>query len=138
MHASRYVLTTCALAAALTVAATSSAQPEPQAGDRPLRVMSYNIKHGQTNEACTTPPRVPGEPPPVDCGLDLQASIDVIKSFDPDIIGMQEIDRFWARSDYLDEPAVLSAALGLPQRATHPISITRPTPIHRCRTSTAR
>jgi endonuclease/exonuclease/phosphatase family metal-dependent hydrolase len=113
MHVSRAVLTTCAMAAALAVTSPLSAQPEPQAGDRPLRVMSYNIKHGQTNEACTTPPRVPGEPPPVDCGLDLQASIDVIKSFDPDIIGMQEIDRFWARSAYLDEPAVLSQALGL-------------------------
>ena len=87
--------------------------PEPQATPRPLRVMSYNIKHGQTNAACTQPPRIPGQPPFPDCNLDLQASIDVIRSHNPDIIGLQEIDRFWARSAYQDEPAVIAAALGM-------------------------
>lgn len=114
------VTTTSATALCLAVSSTAMAQGAPQAGPRDLRVMSYNIKHGQTNEACTTPPRVPGEPPPADCGLDLQASIEVIRSFDPDIVGMQEIDRFWARSDYLDEPAVLSEALGLPHTCYAP------------------
>jgi endonuclease/exonuclease/phosphatase family metal-dependent hydrolase len=86
---------------------------EPQANPRPLRIMTYNIKHGQTNVACTQPPRIPGQPPFPDCNLDLNASIKVIRAHNPDIIGMQEIDRFWARSSYLDEPAVLSEALGL-------------------------
>jgi len=66
-----------------------------------------------TNASCTQPPRIPGQPPFPDCQLDLQASIDVIRAQDPDIIGMQEIDRFWARSAYLDEPAVLAAGLGM-------------------------
>jgi hypothetical protein len=35
----------------------------PQAGPRPLRSMSYNIKHGQTNASCSQPPRIPGQPP---------------------------------------------------------------------------
>ena len=113
MQDSRQLILTCAVGVLLASPSVAFSQPQPQAPDRPLRVMSYNIKHGQTNEPCTTPPRVPGQPPPVDCGLDLQASIDVIRSFDPDIVGMQEIDRFWARSAYLDEPAVLSQALGL-------------------------
>lgn len=83
-------------------------EPEPQAKPRDLRVMSYNIKHGQTNTSCTQPPR-----PSPDCNLDLNASIEVIRAHNPDIVGVQEVDRFWARSAYLDEPAVLSRELGL-------------------------
>ena len=64
--------------------------------------------------------------------LDLQASIDVIRSVDPDIIGMQEIDRFWARSAYLDEPAALGEALGLPHtyapNLDHPADTHSPVP----------
>src|SRR5262245_55954092 len=100
---------TCTVAALLFVSGATAAFAQPQAPDRPLRVMSYNIKHGQTNLACTQAPR-----PSPDCGLDLQASIEVIRRFNPDIVGMQEIDRFWSRSDHLDEPAVISQALGLP------------------------
>nr|MBA2356049.1 endonuclease/exonuclease/phosphatase family protein [Acidobacteriota bacterium] len=110
----KQTLTQLMCAAALAVAAPLSAQPEPQAPDRALRVMTYNIKHGQTNDAtCAQPPRIPGQPPFPDCQLDLQASIEVIRTYDPDVIGLQEIDRFWARSDGLDEPAVLAAGLGL-------------------------
>jgi len=86
---------------------------EPQAKPRPLRIMSYNIKHGQTNAVCTQPPRIPGQPPFPDCNLDIQASIEVMRSHNPDIVGVQEVDRFWARSAYLDEPAVLAAGLGM-------------------------
>jgi len=133
MPRTRYCLVTCSVAVLIAGATTALAQSEPQAKDRPLRVMSYNIKHGQTNDPCVTPPREPGQPPPTDCGLDLQASIDVIRSFDPDIVGMQEIDRFWARSAYLDEPAVLSEALGLPHvcyapNLDHPADTHSPVP----------
>ena len=79
-----------------------------------LRVMTYNVKHGQTNAACTQPAATPDQPPASDCNLDLQASIAVIREHKPDIVGLQEIDRFWARSGYRDEPAVLSAALEMP------------------------
>ena len=91
----------------------AAAQSLPQAQARELRVMSYNIKHGMTNASCPQPPRIPGQPPFPDCQLDLQASIDVIRSHNPDIVGMQEIDRFWARSAYLDEPAEIAAGLGM-------------------------
>ena len=87
--------------------------PEPQAGPRPLRIMSYNIKHGQTNAPCTQPPRIPGQPPFPDCNLDLEASIAVMRAHNPDIVGVQEVDRFWARSADQDEPAVLAAGLGM-------------------------
>ena len=79
-----------------------------------LRVMTYNIKHGQTNADCTQSPTTAGQPPAPDCNLDLQAAIGVIREHKPDIVGLQEIDRFWARSGYQDEPAVLSAALEMP------------------------
>jgi endonuclease/exonuclease/phosphatase family metal-dependent hydrolase len=86
---------------------------EPQAKPRPLRVMTYNIKHGQTNATCTQPPRIPGQPPFPDCNLDLSASIEVMRAHEADVIGVQEVDRFWARSAYVDEPAEMAAALGM-------------------------
>jgi len=105
-------LTVAFVLAALGVAAAAQAQ-EPQAKPRELRVMSYNIKHGQTNTPCTQPPRIPGQDPFPDCNLNLQASIDVIRAQDPDIVGMEEIDRFWARSGYVDEPARSRPGLGM-------------------------
>ena len=97
--------------------AAALAQEEPQSKPRELRVMTYNIKHGMSNAACAQPapaPVPPGEPriPYPDCGLDLEGAAAVVRAYDPDIIGLQEIDRFWARSAYLDEPAALAAALG--------------------------
>ena len=62
--------------------------------------MTYNIKHGQTNASCIQPAPIPGQPPFPDCNLDLQASIEVIRAHNPDIVGVQEVDRFWARSAY--------------------------------------
>lgn len=111
MQDSRQLVLTCAVALSTLTSATALAQP--QAPDRPVRVMSYNIKHGQTNADCTTPPATPGQPPNTDCNLDIDASIEVIRAYDPDIVAVQEVDRFWARSAYLDEPAVLSAGTGL-------------------------
>lgn len=93
--------------------ASAAEQREPQAKPRELRVMSYNIKHGQTNTPCQQPPRIPGQPPFPDCNLDLQASIEVIRAHHPDIVGIQEVDRFWARSAYVDEPAAIGEALGM-------------------------
>jgi endonuclease/exonuclease/phosphatase family metal-dependent hydrolase len=87
---------------------------QTQARPVTLTVMTYNIKHGQTNAACTQPTSPAGQPPAPDCNLDLQASIAVIRSHKPDIVGMQEVDRFWARSGYQDEPAVLAAGVGMP------------------------
>jgi endonuclease/exonuclease/phosphatase family metal-dependent hydrolase len=95
------------------VADPDLAQTEPQAKPRPLRVMTYNIKHGQTNAVCTQPPGIPGQPPFPDCNLDLTATIDVMREHGADIIGVQEVDRFWARSSYQDEPAELAAGVGM-------------------------
>lgn len=106
-------LGTLALLALLAPMDPAAQVAEPRAGPRPLRIMSYNIKHGQTNASCTQPPSIPGQPPFPDCNLDLQASIAVMRAHSPDIVGVQEVDRFWARSAYQDEPAELAAGLGL-------------------------
>ena len=113
MPRTRHDLLNCTEALLLLGGATAQAQPEPRAKDRPLRVMTYNIKHGQTNATCTQPPRPPGQLPFPDCNLDLSASIEVMRAHEPDIIGVQEVDRFWARSGGVDEPAEMAAALGL-------------------------
>ena len=103
-----------ALTRLVSVSATQAV--ETKAGTRALRVMTYNIKHGQTNAACTQPAPTPGQPPAPDCNLDLQASAAVIRAHQPDIVGVQEVDRFWARSGNEDEPAALASALGMPHR----------------------
>jgi endonuclease/exonuclease/phosphatase family metal-dependent hydrolase len=100
---------------------------QPRAGD--LRVMTYNIKHGQTNAPCTQPAAAPGQPPSPDCNLDLEAAIAVIREHHPDVIGLQEIDRFWARSGYQDEPAVLAAALGMEHRC-YAANLDHPADVH--------
>jgi endonuclease/exonuclease/phosphatase family metal-dependent hydrolase len=113
-HSSILIVVLGVAAVFRTAAAADSPQDQlPQAKERGLRVMTYNIKHGQTNASCVQPPSIPGQPPLPDCNLDLQASIEVIRAHNPDIVGVQEVDRFWGRSAFQDEPAVMSQALGL-------------------------
>jgi endonuclease/exonuclease/phosphatase family metal-dependent hydrolase len=38
---------------------------------------------------------------------------DVIRSEKPDVVGLQEVDRFWARSGTVDQPAYLAKKLGM-------------------------
>lgn len=89
--------------------------------------MTCNIKHGRTNAACTQPTAMPGQPPAPDCNLDLQAAVAVIREHDPDIIGLQEIDRVWARSGYQDEPPCWPRRSGWSIAATRRTWNIRPT-----------
>jgi len=89
-------------------------RPEADRGRRALRVMTYNIRHGQTNAPCEEPARAPGALPAPDCGLDLSRVVDVVGAHAPDIVGLQEVDRFWARSAMQDQPALLAEALQMP------------------------
>ncbi len=61
-----------------------------------LKIGSYNIKHG------------------ADAGLDLTKIGDVIKAQNLDIVGMQEIDYKTKRANYIDQPAKLAEAAGMP------------------------
>jgi endonuclease/exonuclease/phosphatase family metal-dependent hydrolase len=120
---------TNALGLGLLALALGQTPPAAPANPGDLRVMTYNIKHGQTNAACTQPAAAPGQPPEFDCNLDLQAAIAVIREHNPDLIGLQEIDRFWARSGYADQPAVLSAALGMEHRC-YAANLDHPADVH--------
>lgn len=86
---------------------------ESQEGDDSLRVMTYNIKHGQTNDACEDPPATPDVVPNQECALDLERSVEAIRTQDPDVVAIQEVDRFWARSGEVDQPAQLAVMLGM-------------------------
>jgi endonuclease/exonuclease/phosphatase family metal-dependent hydrolase len=72
-----------------------------------LRILSYNIHHGAGNETCATPPANG------DCGLDLRRIGDIIRDSGADIVGLQEVDRFWKRSGLADQPKELADMLGM-------------------------
>lgn len=95
------------LVAAAGLAAPAAAQPN--APDRPLRVAAFNIHHGSGNDVCTPP--APSTPPGPECALNLERIADVVRAIDPDVIGFQEVDRFWARSGNVDQAEALSRAL---------------------------
>lgn len=74
-------------------------------GQRPqrVRVMTYNIRHGEGN----TGPRGAGN------RVDLGRVAAVIRTREPDIVALQEVDRCWRRSGFQDQPARLAEMLGM-------------------------
>ncbi|MPY89445.1 MAG: metal-dependent hydrolase [Luteitalea sp.] len=76
-----------------------------------VQFVTYNIHHGTGNDDCEPPP--PQTPPLPDCGYNLARIAETIDSFDADVVGLQEVDRFWARSALDDQPALLGAALNM-------------------------
>jgi endonuclease/exonuclease/phosphatase family metal-dependent hydrolase len=62
-----------------------------------IRVLSYNIKHGAG----------------VDGKVDLPRTARVIKSVNPDIVALQEVDSGTKRTDRVDQPAVLGKLTGM-------------------------
>lgn len=66
-------------------------------GPRQLRVLSYNIHHGEG----------------VDGKLDLPRIAEVIKSVQPDLVALQEVDRGTQRTNRVDQPAELARLTGL-------------------------
>ena len=70
-----------------------------------MRVMTYNIRHGLGNESLNGGGIV-----------DLERIASVIRSQNPDIVAIQEVDRFWARSNLSDQPADLARILGMDAR----------------------
>ncbi len=82
--------------------------------------MTYNIKHGQGNATCTQAPTPPGTPSAPDCNLNLEGSIAVLKRYAPDIVALQEVDRFWSRSAGADQPVTIANALKMPHHCFAP------------------
>jgi endonuclease/exonuclease/phosphatase family metal-dependent hydrolase len=64
--------------------------------------MTYNIRHGRGNDE--------------DAGPDLERTARVIRAAAPDVLALQEVDRLWARSGGVDQPAALAAMLGMDVR----------------------
>ncbi|MFT7667503.1 MAG: endonuclease/exonuclease/phosphatase family metal-dependent hydrolase [Planctomycetota bacterium] len=62
-----------------------------------LRVLAYNIKHGEG----------------MDGKLDLERVAELIRRFDPDIVTLQEVDRECARTNGVDQAAWLGEACGM-------------------------
>jgi endonuclease/exonuclease/phosphatase family metal-dependent hydrolase len=103
---------TIALGLLLVPGVTSNAQDSLASGDRhsgghgrPLRAAAYNIHHGAGNDTCTPPPVT--TPPAAECALNLERIADIVRDLDLDVIAFQEVDRFWARSGYVDQAARL-------------------------------
>lgn len=63
-----------------------------------LRVMTYNIHHGAD----------------ADGRVDLARVAETIRTYDPDVAFLSEVDQHWRRSGLVDQPAVLAAATGMP------------------------
>lgn len=103
----------CLAAAAAGCGRAAPAAPLSASAGQPLRVMSYNIHHGAGNDDCDAPPAAPGAHPNADCGLSLERIAAVIRAENVDIAGLQEVDRFWARSGGVDQAAALGALLGM-------------------------
>lgn len=104
------------LAVLLLVAAGLGRQDTstPVQGDASgLRVVTYNIRHGQGNDDCDDEEAAEGTPPAAQCAVDLERTVDVISSLEPDILAIQEVDRFWARSGGVDQPTELVESLGM-------------------------
>ncbi len=68
-----------------------------QAEPTPLRVLSYNIHHGEG----------------VDGKLDLPRIAKVIRSVDPDLVALQEVDQNVERSGGVDQPSELARLTGM-------------------------
>lgn len=88
------------LAAALAVVAVMAAanQGEAQGSERrDVTVMSYNIHHGVG----------------ADGRLDLDRIAGVVRSEKAEVVGLQEVDRFWRRSGFVDQIDYLAEELDM-------------------------
>ena len=84
-----------AVGAGLGLAGPAAAEETVSTAHRTLRVATFNIHHGADPDDL----------------YDLERIATVIDSLDVDIIGLQEVDRFWPRSEFADQPQWLSRRL---------------------------
>jgi len=90
----------------LSLSSLADAQP---AAPATLRVVTYNIHHAAGNDPCS-----PGTDPTgvgADCGLDPRRIADILLAHRPDVVALQEVDRYWKRSGGVDQPAELARLL---------------------------
>jgi endonuclease/exonuclease/phosphatase family metal-dependent hydrolase len=95
----------------------SAARTAEAAGHEPqaLRVMTYNINHG-AGTPCTPDVTLPPIVRPLlpDCSVvKLQLAAQAIREAAPDVVALQEVDRLWTRSGFVDQGLVLATELGM-------------------------
>lgn len=94
----RAVVALAAAVLAVIAVVAAAAQGEAQGSDRrDVRVMSYNIHHGEG----------------ADGRLDLDRIAGVIRAEKAEVVGLQEVDRFWRRSDFVDQVDYLAEELDM-------------------------
>ena len=84
-------------AALLAVLMVSSAGEAQGKGVRDVTAMSYNIHHGVG----------------ADGRLNLDRIAGVVRAEKAEVVGLQEVDRFWRRSDFVDQVEYLARELGM-------------------------
>jgi endonuclease/exonuclease/phosphatase family metal-dependent hydrolase/dienelactone hydrolase len=91
MHPFSTFIVSFAIACLVSDSQTNGQEPG-NTNSRQLRVLTYNIHHGQG----------------VDGKLDLQRIAKVIRSASPDMVALQEVDQNVGRSESIDQPALLA------------------------------
>jgi endonuclease/exonuclease/phosphatase family metal-dependent hydrolase len=104
MRLPRLLVSLLALAATTVALATparaagSDDPAQPQAPDRPLRIMTFNIHHAAGTDDV----------------LDLSRVARVVRDGQLDVVGLQEVDRHYgARSNFVDQAAWLARELNM-------------------------
>jgi endonuclease/exonuclease/phosphatase family metal-dependent hydrolase len=82
---------------------TGCASLREEKGSTRLKVMTYNIRIGASGREWHSDP----------ARINLEPIAKVITSFSPDIVGLQEVDRFRKRTGLMNQPALLSQRLGM-------------------------
>lgn len=85
------------LTALLAAAACATPAPVITARETPLRIASYNIRHGRGSDDM----------------LDLARTANVLRTLTPDIVGLQEVDDRVERSGRVNEAEWLGRSLGM-------------------------
>jgi endonuclease/exonuclease/phosphatase family metal-dependent hydrolase len=83
--------------AAMTIGGSAMSQAVSTTRQHSIRVMTYNIHHGEGN----------------DKKLDLDRIATIVKSENPDVVCLQEIDKNQPRTQQLDFPKLLGEKLGM-------------------------
>ncbi|WP_171655149.1 endonuclease/exonuclease/phosphatase family protein [Paenibacillus foliorum] len=86
------------LSLSLGISNVANVQANEEEQSQSIRVMSYNIRHGEGN----------------DNKLDINRTANVIRESNAEIVALQEVDKNWSeRSDFMDQAKHLGEILGM-------------------------
>lgn len=99
------------LRAMLRIACAGAVLMLPVAAQPVLRVVTYNVHHGAGNDTCAA--GLEAQRFGADCGLDLPRIASILQALKPDVVALQEVDRFWKRSGGQDQVREFARLLGM-------------------------